>query len=87
MKVKIKMLNKFKLAIKKEVLYYLLTLLILALIMHIDLLSDPFSRLQTMGEKENYFHPFLYSFIIYIIFFILRKTIDFIMGAFEKKAH
>ncbi len=82
-----KIIEKFKLTIKKEILYYLLTLLVLALIMHIDLLSDPFSRLQTMGEKQNYTHPFLYSFIIYSILFILRKTIDFIMNAFEKKAH
>jgi len=79
------MTNKFKLTIKKEFFYYLLTLLILALIMHIDLLSDPSSRLQTMQEKGNYTHPFLYSFIIYFILFVLRKAIDFIMGIFEKK--
>ena len=87
MKVKMKMIEKFKHAIKKEILYYLLTLLVLALIMHIDLLSDPFSRLQTMGEKENYTHPFLYSFVVYFIIFVLRKTIDFVMGMFEKKNH
>ena len=80
------MLEKFKHAIKKEALIYLATLLILALIMHIDLLSDPLSRLNIMQEKENYFHPFLYSFIIYAVIFILRKIIDFIMGLFEKKA-
>jgi len=79
------MLEKFKLAIKKEILIYLATLLILALIMHIDLLSDPFSRLSSMQEKGNYFHPFLYSFIIYAVILILRKIIDFIMGLFEKK--
>ncbi len=78
---------KFKQILKKELLYYLLTLLILAFIMHIDLLSDPLSRLQMMQTKENYSHPFLYSFIIYIIIFILRKTIDFITGLFEKKTH
>ena len=82
-----KMLNKFQHIIKKELLYYLLTLCVLALIMHIDLLSDPSSRLQTMGEKENYFHPFLYSFIVYFVVLILRKAIDFIAGIFEKKNH
>ena len=82
MKMKMK---KFKHAIKKEVIYYLITLLILALIMHIDLLSDPFSRFHTMHEKGNYTHPFIYSFVIYSLFFILRKTIDFIMNLFEKK--
>jgi len=81
------MLEKFKLALKKEVLIYLVTLLILALIMHIDLLSDPLARLSTMHEKGNYFHPFIYSFIIYAVILILRKIIDFIMGLFEKKVH
>lgn len=80
------MMEKFKHAIKKEALIYLITLLILALIMHIDLLSDPMSRLTTMHEKGNYFHPFLYSFVIYAVIFILRKAIDFIMGLFEKKS-
>ena len=80
------MIEKFKPVIKREVLYYLLTLLALALIMHIDLLSDPFARLETMQEKGNYSHPFLYSFIIYGIILVLRKTIDFITGLFKKKS-
>ncbi len=80
------MVEKFKHTIKKETLIYLATLLILALLMHIDLLSDPSSRLSLMQEKENYSHPFLYSFIIYFIILILRKIIDFIMGLFEKKS-
>lgn len=78
---------KFKQVLKKELLFYFLTLIVLALIMHIDLLSDPFSRFQTMQEKENYSHPFLYSFVIYGIIFILRKVINFIVGLFEKKTH
>jgi len=78
---------KFKQVLKKELLFYFLTLITLALIMHMDLLSDPFSRLQMMQEKENYSHPFLYSFIIYGIILILRKLIDFIVGLFEKKTH
>ena len=81
------MIGKFKIAIKKEMLYYLLTLLALALIMHIDLLSDPFARLNTMQEKGNYFHPFLYSFIIYGIVLVIRKSIDFLIGLFEQKNH
>lgn len=78
---------KFKQVLKKELLIYLLTLLVLALIMHIDLLSDPSARLQTMQEKENYTHPFLYSFVVYGTILILRKAIDFITGLFEKKTH
>ncbi len=79
------MVEKFKHAIKKEALIYLGTLFILALLMHIDLLSDPSSRLSLMQEKENYSHPFIYSFVIYAVILILRKIIDFIMGLFEKK--
>ena len=78
---------KFKQVLKKELLIYLSTLLALALIMHIDLLTDPSTRLQAMQEKENYTHPLLYSFIVYTVILILRKTIDFITGLFEKKTH
>ena len=81
-----KMIQKFKKTIKKEILFYLLTLLVLALLMHIDLLTDPFARLQTMQEKGNYSHPFVYSFVIYFIILVLRKIIDFITGLFEKKS-
>jgi hypothetical protein len=79
------MAERLKQALKKEILYYLLTLIILALIMHIDLLNSPLARLELMQQKENYLHPFLYSFIIYSVIFILRKIIDFVMGLFEKK--
>ena len=80
------MVEKLKKIIVKELLYYFLTLLVLALIMHIDLLSDPSARLVMMKEKENYLHPFIYSFVIYSIIFILRKIIDFIIGLFQKKS-
>lgn len=79
------MLERYKGTIKKEALYYLLTLVVLALIMHIDLLSDPFARFETMQEKENYSHPFLYAFIVYSILFIVRKSIDLIGSLFTKK--
>ena len=79
------MLKKFKLAIKKEFFIYLAMLLVLALISHGDLLSSPSERFKIMVEKENYFHPFLYTFILYSILFIIRKLLDFILGLFEKK--
>lgn len=81
------MIKKLRHTIKKEILYYLFTLLALALIMHSDLLSNPFLRFHTMYEKGNYSHPFLYSFVIYGTILILRKTIDFVVSIFEKKAH
>ena len=79
------MAERFKHTLKREIFYYLLTLLILALIMHFDLLSDPLARFELMQEKGNYTHPFLYTLIIYSVILIFRKIIDFIMSFFEKK--
>ena len=80
------MVKKFQNFLKREILYYIITLVILTLVMHIDLLTDPLSRFQIMQEKENYFHPFLYAFIVYIIILIIRKIIDFITGMFHKNS-
>ena len=81
------MVKKFKLAIKKEIFYYLLILLILALVMHSDLLNNPVARFQAMSEKGNYTHPFLYAFIVYATILFFRKIIDFVVGIFEKKSN
>ena len=78
---------KFKRILQKELLIYLSILIVLMLIMHIDMLSDPSARLQAMQEKENYTHPLLYSFVVYTVMLIVRKTIDLITGLFQKKTH
>ena len=78
------MLEKLKKELKKEIFYYLLTFIILALIFHFDLLSNPVARFDLMLEKENYSHPFIYSFVVYGVILIIRKTIDFIVGLFQK---
>ncbi len=57
------MLEKFKLAIKREGLIYIVMLFVLTLVMHNDLLSNPSSRFEIMYEKGNYSHPFLYTFV------------------------
>ncbi len=79
--------SKLKKAIKKEFFIYLTTLLVLIVIAHSDMLTDPMARFKLMSEKENYMHPLLYSFVIYAVIFVLRKTIDFVVGFFEKKTH
>lgn len=79
------MLQKFKLAIKREIFIYIAMLFVLALVMHFDLLTDPASRFEIMVEKGNYSHPFLYTFIIYSILFIIRKILDFMISLFERK--
>jgi hypothetical protein len=78
-------MNQFKLAIKREILVYLVMLFVLSLVMHSDLLSTPTARFEIIFEKGNYSHPFLYTFIIYSILFIIRKILDFIIGLFEKR--
>ena len=79
-------IKNFKSALKKEFYIYLATLLVLIVIAHSDMLSDPIARFELMGQKENYSHPIIYSFAIYFVIFVIRKTIDFIAGLFEKKA-
>ena len=81
------MMKKFKLFIKREIFFYLAILVVLALISHGDLLTNPSSRFQLMHEKGNYAHPFVYTFVVYSILFIIRKILDFIIGLFEKKTH
>jgi len=80
-------MGKFTLAVKREVLIYLTMLFILSLVMHSELLSNPLLRFQMMQNKANYFHPFLYTFLIYSILFIFRTILDFILGLFEKKVN
>ena len=79
-------MNKFKNALKKEFYIYLVTLFILIIIAHSDILSSPLVRIELMGQKENYFHPFVYSFAIYSVIFIVRKVIDLISALFSKKS-
>ena len=81
----ITMLEKFKLAIKKESIVYFSILLLLTLVMHSDLLSEPLLRIELMYEKGNYFHPFFYTSVIYSIALIIRLILNFLIGLFEKK--
>ena len=78
------MMEKFKLFIKRELLVYLVILVLLALVSHGDLLSNPLLRFELMAEKGNYFHPFFYAFVLYSVLLFIRKMLDFILGFFEK---
>jgi len=77
-------MNNLSRVLKKEFYIYLATLIILILLAHSDILSDPSARFNLMAEKENYTHPFIYSFAIYFIIFIIRKLIDLISKLFSK---
>jgi ABC-type multidrug transport system fused ATPase/permease subunit len=59
----------------KEVVIFLLLVLVLAPLMHPDLLSTPAERFDAMAEKENYWHPLLYTFILYTIIAVVRSVV------------
>jgi len=81
------MIKKLKSIITKEFLYYIIIFALLSLVMHSDLLSDPLSRFDIMQEKENYFHPFFYSFVVYSLLLVLRVIINLVAKIFEKKTY
>ena len=56
----------------KELLLFTLILTVLTLIMHSDLLTDPVSRFSTMSERENFYHPFIYTSIVYFTVLFMR---------------
>jgi len=61
--------------LKKELIYYTVILVVLALIMHPDLLSAPLERFELMNTRGNYIHPFYWSFGVYLIVVIVRLLI------------
>jgi hypothetical protein len=65
--------------LKKETLYFIAILVVLALLQHPDLLTTPFARFTQIINDGNYFHPFLWTFLIYFIIGILRGVVKFIL--------
>ncbi len=60
---------------KKELLIYLTIIILSALFMHFDLLTDPLHRIEMMSEQANYYHPFLFGFGLYLIIGLFRLII------------
>jgi len=71
--------------IKKEMIIYTALLTLLIFLMHPDMLSNPTIRLGLMQEHENYIHPLLYTFFVYLILYFLRAVIGFIMKVVKRK--
>jgi len=61
-----------KQALTKEIFIYIILFVVLAFLMHPDLLETPLERFSHMMERGNFFHPFIYSILLYIFLFILR---------------
>jgi len=64
--------------IKTELIYFLVLLTILASLMHPDLLSSPLNRIQLISEQENYFHPILWTFLIYVAIGLIRLIFKYL---------
>ena len=78
-------MKNLKSIIQRESIMYIAIFFVVSIISHSDLLSDPLARFQMMTQKENYAHPFIYTFFIYTVILIIRKILDLITWIFEKK--
>jgi len=67
----------------REVAIYATLLIILMFIVHPDLLAS-LDRISLMIERKNYFHPFIYTFFIYILLSIIRFVISKFIYFFKK---
>lgn len=64
--------------IRIELLYFLAILIVLAILQHSDLLTAPLERINTMTQKGNYFHPLLWSSIVYVIIGLIRLIVKYL---------
>jgi hypothetical membrane protein len=74
-----------KQCIIKEIIIYFIILIVLAVLMHPDLLSNPSERLTAISELGKESHPFIYSFIFYLIVFGVRKIVRKVLSKIVKK--
>jgi hypothetical protein len=68
----------------REAVIYTVLLIVLSLLMHPDLFSDAGDRLTHLHERGNYYHPFLYAFIVYILLLFVRITIEKVIFLIKK---
>ena len=67
----------------REAAVYLLLLVTLALLMHPDLLGST-ARFSQMTERGNFFHPFIYTGLIYLILLLLRGILRLLLRLFGR---
>jgi hypothetical protein len=70
--------------VAKELIIYMLIFVTLALLMHLDLFTEPVSRFSTMLERENFYHPLVYTSIVYIVILFFRLFIKYISVILNK---
>ena len=68
----------------REAVIYTVLLILLSFLMHPDLLYSLGNRLAHMHERGNYYHPFIYAFIAYVLLFFVRFVIKKVMFLVKK---
>jgi len=71
-------------ALVREGIYFLVLLFVLAFLIHPDLLSSPMQRVNAALESGNYFHPLLYTGVLFVLLFIFRFVFKKIFSFFKK---
>jgi len=61
--------------LRTELIYFIAILVVLALVLHPDLLSTPLDRLELMKVRENYLHPFYWTLGVYLMIVVVRLII------------
>lgn len=69
----------------REILIIISLLTIFALLIHPDLLNNPSHRFSSMMERENIWHPFLYTFLLYAIITIIRLFVALLKRLFYSR--
>lgn len=67
-----------KTLIKNEIIIYFVLLFLLAVGVHNDLLHTPMQRIQLMIDHHAFWHPFVYTAIVYLFFALVRYTITIV---------
>lgn len=70
--------------IKRELIIYSALLLLLIVLMHPDMLTDPAARLGLMQQHQNYVHPLLYTLFFYLILFVVRAAFGWILKLLKR---
>jgi len=63
----------------KEFIYYTITLVVLALVQHQDLLQTPMKRFEDMQSMGNYLHPFIWALFVYLLIASFRWLFGIVM--------
>ncbi len=69
----------------REGAIFALLLVTFALLMHPDLLHEPAARFSQLMGRGDYFHPFIYTALLYLITLLFRGIVRLLRRLFTKK--